>query len=182
MTNPGLIILMLFLYGLIVSLPEMLSGDGSSGLLSLVSLVIAGPMALGYYGAMLKFVRDEPVEVRNLFDGFQKFGQSVGVYLLSTFIILAGLLLFVVPGIILAVALFPALPLVYDGREGIVEVIKEAWDLTNGYKLPLFVLSIVMILFVLAGLIAFIIGIIVTGAIGSLIFALAYEELRRAKG
>ncbi len=181
-TNPGLMVLITLIYMGVVSLPEYIGGDGSQGILfSLISIAISGPMALGYYGVMLRFVRDEPVRVGNLFDGFQNFGQAIGVYLLTALLIFIGILVFIIPGIILSLGLWPALMLVYDGREGVVDVLKEAWDMTNGHKTTLFLLFVVTGIFVLAGLIAFVIGIVVTATIGMIILCLAYEELRKAE-
>lgn len=181
-TNPGLMVLITLIYMGVVSLPEYIGGDGPQGILfSLISIAISGPMALGYYGVMLRFVRDEPVRVGNLFDGFQNFGQAIGVYLLTALLIFIGILVFIIPGIILSLGLWPALMLVYDGREGVVDVLKEAWDMTNGHKTTLFLLFVVTGIFVLAGLIAFVIGIVVTATIGMIILCLAYEELRKAE-
>lgn len=181
-TNPGLMVLITLIYMGVVSLPEYIGGDGSQGILfSLISIAISGPMALGYYGVMLRFVRDEPVRVGNLFDGFQNFGQAIGVYLLTALLIFIGILVFIIPGIILSLGLWPALMLVYDGRDGVVDVLKEAWDMTNGHKTTLFLLFVVTGIFVLAGLIAFVIGIVVTATIGMIILCLAYEELRKAE-
>ena len=181
-TNPGLMVLITLIYMGVVSLPEYIGGDGPQGILfSLISIAISGPMALGYYGVMLRFVRDEPVRVGNLFDGFQNFGQAIGVYLLTALLIFIGILVFIIPGIILSLGLWPALMLVYDGRDGVVDVLKEAWDMTNGHKTTLFLLFVVTGIFVLAGLIAFVIGIVVTATIGMIILCLAYEELRKAE-
>lgn len=181
-TNVGLVLGAFIAYALILTLPQMIGGDGAFGaLLSLVTLIIGGPLVVGYYGLLLKIVRNESAEFSNLFDGFQKFGQSVGVYLLTALVVFVGFLLLIVPGVILSVGLWPVFLLVYDGSEGVVDTLKRAWDLTNGYKLPLFILFLVTGLFILAGIIALGVGIIITGAIGSIIYPLAYEELSLSK-
>lgn len=177
-TNVGLILGAFLIYGLIMSLPQMILGDTLG---SLVVILLGGPMALGYQGTMLKIIRNEPAEISNLFDGFQQFVPALGLYVLTGIAIGVGLLLLIVPGIIVALGIWPVFMLLYDGSEGLVETIQRAWNLTNGHKMELFILFLITALFVLAGLIALIIGVIVTGAIGGLVYSLAYEELSLSK-
>ena len=177
-TNTGLVLGAFLIYGLIMSIPQVILGDTMG---SLVVMLGAGPMALGYQGMMLKVIRNEPAEISNLFDGFQQFVPALGLYVLTAIAVGVGLLLLIVPGIIVALGIWPAFMLMYDGSEGLVETLQRAWNLTNGYKMTLFILFLITALFVLAGLIALIIGVIVTGAIGSLVYALAYEELSLSK-
>lgn len=154
-------------------------GDGGSSmsLLSLVSFVISGPLTAGLYGMMLRVQRGEPVVFPDLFEGFREFARAFGVYVLSFLAFVVGLVFLVVPGIIVAVGLWPGLFLVMDDDLGVVDILKEAWALTDGYRLQLFGLGVVMFFFTLAGLLAFIVGVFFTGAFTTLVMAAAYEEL-----
>lgn len=157
-----------------------LDGD-RSGLLSLIGFVIAGPLVVGLYALMLRVQRHEPVAFPDLFDGFREFGRAFGVYVLYSFAVGLGMILLIVPGIILAIGLWPALYLVMDTDLGVIDTLREAWDMTKGYKLQLFALGVVLFFFALAGLIALVVGVFFTGAFSALVGAAAYEELALAE-
>jgi uncharacterized membrane protein len=144
---------------------------------NLLVIILGGPLTVGYYGIMMRLVRGEEANIGDLFDGFQHFGRAVGVYLLMSLATLVGLILLIVPGIIVAVGLWPSLYLVYDERHGVVETLQRAWELTRGHKLELFVLGIVLILIGVLGLLAFVVGLILTVAFVYVAAAVAYEEL-----
>lgn len=81
----------------------------------------------------------------------QVFTRYVGASLLSMIFIFAGLLLLIVPGIIVAIALMLVGPVVIVENPGIVDSLKRSHELTDGYKLKI---SILVLL--LAGVIALI--------------------------
>lgn len=144
---------------------------------NLLMLILAGPLTVGLYSVMVRVVRSEEVSIPGLFDGFQHFGRAVGVYLLSLLAIIVGFILLIIPGIIIAVGLYPVEYLVYDERRGVVETLQRAWDLTRGHKFELFVVGVAALFVTLLGLLALGVGIIFTGAFAYLVGAVVYEEL-----
>jgi uncharacterized membrane protein len=157
-----------------------LDGD-RSGLLSLIGFVVAGPLTAGLYALMLRVHRHEPTSFSDLFNGFQEFGRAFGVYVLYSLAVGIGLVLLIVPGVILAIGLWPALYLVMDADLGVVDTLKEAWAMTDGYRLRLFGLGVVLFFLAAAGFIVFFIGFFFTGALATLVAAAAYEELALAE-
>ena len=68
---------------------------------SLYSILVSGPFVLGYSIFILCLFRNDEPKVGQIFYGFEKFGKSLGVYLLiSIFIALRALL--IIPGVIVA--------------------------------------------------------------------------------
>lgn len=180
--NLGVLVGAFAVYLLITSLlsdPNPVDDEGG-GLFGLIAFVLAGPLTAGLYALNLAVQRDEEVAFGDLFSGFQEFGRAFGVYALSAIVIGIGLLLLLVPGIILALGLWPGLFLVMDRDFGVVDTLKEAWAMTSGYRLQLFLLSLVLLVFTLSGLIALGIGVLFTGALSMLVIAAAYEELALA--
>lgn len=166
------------LYALLISIgSETWGGDGGSGLLRLVAFVISGPLIAGLYWMMLKVQRDEPVEFTDLFAGFGEFGRAFGVYVLSSIAIIVGLILLIVPGLILAVGLWPALFLVMDDERDVMDTLSKAWEMTKGHRMRLFVLGVVLFFLTILGLVALVVGVFFTGALATLVAAGAYEEL-----
>jgi uncharacterized membrane protein len=180
--NLGLIVGAFVVYLLLTGFLSDPDFDGDrSSLLSIIGFVIAGPLTAGLYGLMLRIQRNEPAVFPDLFEGFREFGRAFGVYAISAFAIGIGLVLLVVPGIILAVGLWPGLYLVMDTDLGVMDTLREAWEMTKGHRLQLFGLGVVLFLFTLAGLIALVIGVFFTGALSALVATAAYEELALAE-
>lgn len=175
----GLLVGAFTVYALIAGGLGALSSDSS--LLNLVSFVISGPLSAGLYWLMLEIHRDEQAEFADLFAGFREFGRAFGVYALSLIAMMVGLLLLIVPGIIIAIGLWPALFLVMDDSLGVMDTLRRAWDMTRGYRWQLFVLGLVLTFVALAGLLAFGVGILFTGAFAMFVGAAAYEELALAE-
>lgn len=164
------------LYAVLISLGSETWGGGS-GLLRLVAFVISGPLAAGLYWMMLKVQRDEPAELADFVAGFSEFGRAFGVYVLSTIAIIIGMILLIVPGLILAVGLWPALFLVMDDERDVMDTLSKAWEMTKGHRMPLFLLGVVLFFFTILGLAALVVGVFFTGALATLVAAGAYEEL-----
>jgi uncharacterized membrane protein len=60
--------------------------------------LIAGPLLLGYNAFFVGLVRREVVEVSTLFNGFSRWAQGVGLFVVTTFIIVGSALLAAIPG------------------------------------------------------------------------------------
>ena len=71
-------------------------------LLMIVTLIISGPIALGFITFSLNISRDNDPKVENIFEGFQNFKSAVGAYLLMLLFIFLWMLLLIIPGIIAA--------------------------------------------------------------------------------
>jgi uncharacterized membrane protein len=155
--------------------------EAAQGLGSLVSFVIAGPMAAGLYVLYLRIYRGEEATFSNLFDGFREFGRAFGVYALSVLLTIVGFILLIVPGVIVLVSIWPALFLVLEEGGSVTETLQRAWDLTKGYRWQLLLLFIVIGVVALLGLIAFVVGVVFTGAFAIFVMAGAYDELTLAE-
>ena len=144
-------------------------------------IVLAGPIRGGYDMGMLRLVRgDDSVSFDDLFAGFSKFLRLFVTLLLYILAIIGGTLLLIVPGIILAIALWPAFLLVMEDDLAPVDAIKGAWALTRGHKMELFVLVLATFVVLIAGLLAFGVGILVAGPVTQLAWIRAYHEMRKA--
>jgi hypothetical protein len=142
-------------------------------------LILAGPIRGGYDLAMLRLLRDdESLSFLDVFAGFSKFGRLFWTLNLLGLILLLGTLLFIVPGIVLALGLWPAFLLVLEDDLEPIEALKAAWALTDGHKAELFVLAIANMVLMIAGLLVFGIGVLVAGPITQLVWVAAYEEMR----
>jgi len=106
---------------------------------SVVSGLITGSLYLGFAGYFLKRIRGLEISIKNIFDGFKRFGSSfLLMFFQELFILLWGLLL-IVPGIIKGLGYSMAFFIMYD-NPGIkpLEALKKSSIMMNGYKWKLF--------------------------------------------
>ncbi|MCC6741285.1 MAG: hypothetical protein IT452_19745 [Planctomycetia bacterium] len=76
-----------------------------------IGIVLIGALQAGLYVAAFKQLRGQTPEVRDLFEGFQWFGPTTLLMILAGFCIFLGTLACIIPGLVLAVWWFFALPL-----------------------------------------------------------------------
>ncbi|MEW6184274.1 MAG: DUF975 family protein [Thermodesulfobacteriota bacterium] len=89
----GATVIYFILTGLISAIPRV----GWVG-----SLIIDGPLLLGFTIFFLSLSRGQNPQLSQLFEGFQRFTQALVTYLLMLLFILLWTLLFIVPGIVAA--------------------------------------------------------------------------------
>ena len=144
----------------------------------LIGLVVAGPMIGGLYALYLKKIRGQPADLGDIFIGFgPKFGPLVAAYLLSLFLVMLGLILFVIPGIYLMIAWAFALPLIIDKGMDFWDAMELSRKMITKHWWKMFGLALVLMLLCLAGILVFLIGFVIAGAICQAAAAYAYEDI-----
>jgi hypothetical protein len=108
----------------------------------------------------------------------QAFWRFLGNWILFVLAVFVGLLLFIVPGVIAAIGLCFAPYLVVDRARGPVEALKESWDLTKGHKWQLFLLGLALVGLNLLGMLALVVGLLVSGPVSWLAMTHAYRTLQ----
>jgi uncharacterized membrane protein len=100
-----------------------------------------------------------------------------GTTILVAVCVVVGFILLIVPGIILSLALIFALYVVIEKKMGPVEAVKESMRLTKGHRLNLLGLMLALILLNLLGLLALVVGLLVTVPVTMFALAHAYRTL-----
>ncbi len=109
---------------------------------SLASLLITGPMIVGFTLVFLNVARRQAAEVGQLFYGFQRFGTALGAYLLMALFILLWSLLLVIPGIIAAYSYgMTYFVIADDPAAGPLAALRRSKEMMRGRKWKLFCLS-----------------------------------------
>ncbi len=137
-------------------------------------------MSIGMVALYLK-AHDTPLttELRDLWHP-KPFWRYVGVTILGGLAVMVGLILFIVPGIIIAIAFSFAGLLVVDRGLGPVAALKESVRLTKGHRLQLFVLGLANVGTNIIGFCVLLVGLLVTGPITEMAFVHAYKTIRNA--
>jgi hypothetical protein len=156
----------------------------ASWLMHLVPLILPGPFIVGILRCALRKVDGKKYEFKDMFSGFDQFGDSLVGFLL--YFAATSVAMCCPPvGIFIYIKLWFWGCVVADrpGRSGL-DALQDSWNLTTGNVLDFLVLGIVGICAILAGLLACVVGVYVAIPIVVLATAVAYRELtpRPAEG
>ena len=127
----------------IVLNPAFLTAMAFGSTLSVVSLVIGGPIQVGYSRFCLKIADGRPVEFKELFSGFDVFGEAFLLRLRIALRIIGWSLLLIVPGIIAAFRYSQAFYIMAENpgmKSG--ECIEASKQMMDGHKGDLFLLGL----------------------------------------
>jgi len=105
------------------------------------------------------------------------FWKYVGASLLLSLAVGAGLVLLIVPGIILALMFMFSNLIVIDRELGPIEAMTESNRVTRGHKWSLLGLVLILFLINLVGILAFVVGLLVSIPVTALAFMHAYRVL-----
>ena len=158
------------------------AGPGAGLFSTLYWVFLAGPISMSFNWAFLKAARGEEVRVGDMFAVFTRnYWNAVGAGVLTALIIIAGLVFFIVPGIIFAVRLVFVPYLVIDRRMGVTEAITTSWRMTKGHGGTIFLMGLLAVPIVIGGLIALGVGVIVSFMWISAAFAVLYYSVTRGE-
>jgi uncharacterized membrane protein len=153
---------------------------GISSSVVIGSIVLGGPLTLGFIGYFIKKARGESVKLENLFDGFKLFGTSFLLYLLEIIFIGLWSCLLVIPGIVKCFSYSMAFFILHDNPDiGAVEAITRSRKMMAGYKGKLFGLCLSFIGWALLCCLSLGIGFLWLCPYISLSMANFYEDLKR---
>jgi len=144
----------------------------------LISLVVSGPLIGGAFLLYLKKVRGEPAVIGDMFSGFgPQFGSLLAGYLVSMLLVFIGLIFLIIPGIYFMVSYTFALPLIVDRKMDFWQAMELSRKMVGRHWWKVFGLIIVLMLLGLAGIMVFLVGFFIAGAIAQAAVAYAYEDI-----
>jgi len=129
---------------------------------TIYNLLVVGPVNYGVSYAYLKAARGDKLDIKDMFEGFKNYLNTVLANFLVGVIVVIGFFLLIIPGIIFACKLAFVPYLVVEWKMDAISAIKESWRMTNGHALEVFLIGLLGIPIVIAGLICFIVGVIVS--------------------
>ena len=169
-------------------------GDLTAGLI-LLQILGAAYWLLFYsvvkYGGdllYLRAIRNEKIEIREMFDGFKKnYVHIILANLLVFAIVGLGFVFLIIPGIILACRLAFVSYLVMDKNMDPVAAVEKSWEMTRGHGWQIFGMGLLAIPIVIGGLLCFIVGIIfaiiwISAAFAAMYHAVDLEEQQQLNG
>jgi DNA-directed RNA polymerase subunit RPC12/RpoP len=122
----------------------------------------------------LKIARGQNAQISDIFSGGKYVLPLIGNSILLFLIIIAGLILFIIPGIIFSLMFAPYSYVLVDKNPGGIGPLTVAKVITKGNLLSLFVLALAGFGIQLLGLLALCVGFLFTSPLVLLMFAVAY--------
>lgn len=119
----------------------------------LISSLIVGPaFSLSIVKMYLNLTNDEAPEVADAFEGFNDFWSAFKVTFLVGLFTFLWSLLFIIPGIIKSYSYSMSMYILAENKgKPALECIRESQEMTNGYKMDLFVLGLSFLGWILLG-------------------------------
>jgi uncharacterized membrane protein len=134
------------------------------------------------YGQTRVFLRAhdsvEQVRLSDFFE-FKNFGMYALLYVCLALAVIAGLILFIVPGIILSLATIFSVYILIDKGYGPIEALKESARITKGHWGKLFLFSLALLGVNLLGFIVLLVGLLVSVPVTLLALLHAYRTLEQ---
>jgi hypothetical protein len=146
------------------------------------SIFISNPLGYGQNFAYLKASRGDNVEIGDLFAAFKNYWNAVGASILVGIIVGIGFLVLIVPGIYLACKLAFVPYLIVDKKSTVGKAIGESWRMaSHGIAWKVFLMGLLAIPIVIAGLICLLVGVIISFMWISTAFASLYHAVDTAE-
>ncbi len=190
--------LYLFLVAVIVAIASMPTSaikdsydNNSPGMIALQLLVAAYALlvmpVIEYGGDLLylRCMRNEKIDIREMFDGFKNNYLNIILANLLVFAIVGlGIVFLIIPGIILACRLVFVPYLVMDKKLDAVAAVEKSWAMTRGHGWRIFAMGLLAILLFFVGLLCLIVGVFfalmwISTAFASLYYAIDLEEQKK---
>ena len=145
----------------------------------LAGMVVNSPLLGGLYDLNIRRIRGERAGVTDAFAGFRAifFMPLFVAGLISGVLTTLGILLLVIPGLYLAVGYIFVLPLVIDKRMDVWTALEVSRRVVHRQWWMTFALALVAALMVLAGALAFGVGLVLAVPVATAALMYAYEDL-----
>lgn len=153
-------------------------------LVFLYSLLLLPIIKYGIDYIFLKAVRDQSLDLKEIFTGFKNYLNIVLAHLLASALIILGFIFFIIPGIILACRLVFVSYLVMDRQLDPIKAVEKSWQMTYGHGWKIFGMGIISFFLIIIGLILMIIGVFFSAMwIGTAFASLYYyvDSLEKAE-
>lgn len=150
-----------------------------ASIINLIAEIAMIPLSFGALVYLVKFVRKEPYELKDIFGYYSKFWPIFALNFLMGLFIGLWSLLFLIPGIIAAISYTMSMLIMVDGEEDAMECLRKSKAMMKGYKWDFVVFHLSFILWHLLGMVTLGIAYIYVWPYIMVSEVLYYEELKK---
>ena len=141
------------------------------------SLIIGGLFGLGYLRNLFQALDGEEPQFSAYGQESRKLLKYIASSIVYSIIVTIGIILLIIPGIYLGIRLQFYSAFIVDEDCGAIESLKRSWEITKGQELPLFLLSLVLILISIIGMLLLGVGIFVAVPVIYTMYLIVYRVL-----
>ncbi len=149
--------------------------------LLIVQVLMTPLIATAYAKMALAGISGKVIRWEELVD-FKFFVPMLIAVYLTALLVFLGFVLLIVPGVILALGLVFTQLIVIDKNLDGIAAMKESWRITKGHKVQILLLLLALILVNLLGLVAFVVGLLVSIPVSQFAMAHAYRKISMLSG
>lgn len=171
--SPGQFVIMALLIAVFQSIGTTILPDWLEWIVTFLLV----PVYLGFGVAAGKVVAGENISISDFFIPYDRFFDLIVGYLVMVILVGIGIILLVIPGIYLAVALSFTLYFIYFGKQDFWESIKYSRRVIHRKWLNFFVFILALIFLNLLGLLALVVGLLITVPVTLIAVYLAYKDI-----
>lgn len=154
------------------------SGHGfTSVFLGLASWIVAQLFSIGLYRIALKIEDGGVPKATDFKTDFNTFMTVLWANIITGLIIIAGTLLFIIPGIIAMLRLSMSIYLILDKKMKAWEAIKESWRITSSYSWKILGMVLIAMIVALISLIPLGLGLLISIPFLSLSYGVFYRKI-----
>lgn len=155
------------------------SVESGSILVTIVGMAVSIIFSIGVTDYFLSLSRGEDASIEQLYKAVtvKKFFSYLFAAILFGAMIVAGMILFIIPGIIVMMVFYPYYYFVVDKDVDAIESLRMARDVTKGNRWKIFFLVLTLIALNLLGLLILLVGLLVTIPLSMLIGVELYRAL-----
>ncbi len=146
-------------------------------ILSIASFVIQAIIEIGVITIALRLLGGQSVKYTDMFNGYPLVWQFLIATIVGSVLVVVGLIVFIIPGIYIALRLSQACFLVIDQKLQGIDALKKSWAMTQGHAMQLLLLAIAFALINMVGAVALLIGLLVTIPTTTIAMAFVYRKL-----
>ena len=150
-------------------------------LLTVGGNVLLGPFILGFYKILLRVVRNEDTEFSDLLSGFEYFLPAFIANILIHLIAVALFPFLVVPGLLALLTYSVTYFFIFEDELGFWDAMEASRKMVWGNFKRWLLVGVAFLLINMAGLLCFVVGLLVTFPFSHLLITLAYEEERNGR-
>jgi uncharacterized membrane protein len=143
----------------------------------LVYIALSVLLQIGLTRITLNLAYARPASIRQLFEEHTIILRFLGASVMYVLIVLGGFLLLIVPGIIWAIKYSQFRYLIVDKNVNAFDSLSQSAKLTDGHKMQLFWLGVLLTLLNIAGALAFVVGLLITIPVTVMVYAHLYKKL-----
>ena len=144
---------------------------------ALLGILVVGPLRMGFTYVSLLIIRDQPYSFRNMLQGFKNnYAAVVLAPLLTALLVMAGFIVFILPGIYFMTRLIYVNFLVMDKNMGAVDAVKESWRMSKGQSWEILRMMLWSVCIFTLGVLCLLIGIFPASVVIALAFTRLYTQ------